>query len=645
MKRYSILLLLAIPLAVAGATTSRVGSFLWQDRTLTLNEQTTSRGDTALLLCDGAANVTLSAPLGGENFLLRVASQPAGYIVLWHNFHQGVSRLALYESRTQATRVLAPTGFRSFPQVEPQLVDGLLSELYFLGERERTVDLFHLASDRHTLTRLTRSPQSVRGFSLSAGDEAVTLRCATRSETAEIEYLPSTRQVVSSERRSRPLAVTPLPPRAAPHPAWYYNTFLGFGDSIVWGQISGVPDPYHCFMNQIKLSLSPSWGEMEPINLGAPATTTYCGVWRITRGGELEGLQAKYFLLMYGFNDTRRFPWDGIEEWFPEPEPCPSEENPTPGPTRFCLAYSRENIEVMVDVAQERGMDVIASTLTPRKDEPFVSLDYYWQNLHDLSNAILEVAADRGAASVDTLSAFLNHNPPEGWKDLLEEPEIFEEDGEIVEVKGNHPNAAGHRLIADLFVAELGRIHAPEIAITASPQEAWNGEEAQFSAQTTAYEDTEIVRVEWTFSGDSRGETGATVSHRMVGANQTVTVTATAIDGKGRRSSASVDLLVKSLYPAIAQARKIHVRTVVYDRDAWRVSWTPDPRNASAGYKISEYWVYRSDELGQSTRIAKIAATAPAWHIDMAAPFDTAHRYQVVSVDSAGHTSPLPTVL
>ena len=64
-------------------------------------------------------------------------------------------------------------------------------------------------------------------------------------------------------------------------------------------------------------------------------------------------------------------------------------------------------------------MRVIASTLTPRKDT-FSLYQYYWDHLRALSAGIIELAKKKGAAYIDTLSAFMNTDPPNGWKTLLE---------------------------------------------------------------------------------------------------------------------------------------------------------------------------------------------------------------------------------
>jgi hypothetical protein len=108
---------------------------------------------------------------------------------------------------------------------------------------------------------------------------------------------------------------------------------------------------------------------------------------------------------------------------------------------------SLENLEFIIDTAKANNMRVIISTLTPSKDS-FSAYAYYWVNLNNLSAGILNLAIEKSVASIDPLTAFMNINPPDGYKALLESiiPGIS---------NGNHPNAEGHRIIANLFANAL----------------------------------------------------------------------------------------------------------------------------------------------------------------------------------------------
>ena len=232
-------------------------------------------------------------------------------------------------------------------------------------------------------------------------------------------------------------------PRAAAitiDPSRYYNTFIGFGDSITAGQIEGVERPELCYLTKMGEILADSYGPAWSINLGIGGTQTYQGAERVD--ADLDRNPAFYFLLFYGVNDVWR--------------------------SDFSLESSLESLEYMIDAAQKRGMRVITTTLTPRKDD-ISYFAYYWEHLHALSNGIIDLAKRKGAACIDPLTVFLSTDPPNGWKTLLENiiPGVS---------KGNHPNEEGHRIIAGLFAPALAAFPpvAPQNVGVLNPQEKLN---------------------------------------------------------------------------------------------------------------------------------------------------------------------------
>ncbi len=703
-KRVGIVFLLVFPLWVMGQYSSPLKTFVSQGRTWELIERTIARGDVQMVLTEAGNEAILSAAMAGENYFLQASASTDDFTLVWLHFHQGESQMAVYKHSEGTARLLGLNGFRSFPQVEIFSGAEGAGSLFFLGERNGTVDLFHYNLGLDALTQLTDSIACEKDFFIATKGSICMIRARTLAGTTVIAFDPRSRQVLS--RYDLPKKKTNLRERTdmSAHAAAFYNTYVGFGDSITWGQIAQEQHPVECFLNQIKVTLEPDWGEMLYHNLGKPASTTADGAARIE--ADLDGIEAQYITLMYGVNDVRQ-------------------------KDTFSLASSRENLAFMIDTAKERGMDVIISTLTPRKDPQFALQDYYWRNLHDLSDAILALAVEKNVASIDTLTSFMSTNPPDGWKDLLETPGQVFVNGEWVEVKGNHPNAQGHRLIADLFVGQFNLIHAPGVTISEAPEEAYSGAVAHFAASATPYEDATILRIEWsfsnesaveigdavdhvmkgedeavtvtatavdskgrrraatvqvtvhkwappvvkittapseayagetvhfaaqatpcngaaiariewTFSGDSATEIGAAVDHKMKGDNQTVTVTATATDSMGVSGSGVIKLKVRALYAPAAVCQKIHVRTLFYDRVIWEVTWTPDPRNAALGFQIVRYWVYRLDAQGRGTKVATVEATAPLRILDIEGSQSLAVTYTVVAVDDAGHSSPLP---
>jgi hypothetical protein len=126
---------------------------------------------------------------------------------------------------------------------------------------------------------------------------------------------------------------------------------------------------------------------------------------------------AKYFLLMMGTND------------------CTLNE--------FSVDSSLENLEYIVDRALGLKLDVIISTIPPRKDS-LGQFEYVRNNIQSLNAGIQNLVFQkflvrRPILSIDTHQAFMAFDPPDGWKTLLED------------VVGNHPSPKGHQVIAGLF--------------------------------------------------------------------------------------------------------------------------------------------------------------------------------------------------
>jgi len=369
----------------------------------------------------GRTSMDLSAGMPGDNVLLGTRSGNGNFYVFWLNYRQKAVRLAFYDRRRGRSRLLPLAGF-SFIGLPEVVEDGdRLRGLVFLGNRAGNDDVFFYEPNQGLLTQLTETPFSEKGFTLLEKDGR--LEIETRSLWARYRYGfdPRLRQSVLVEERrgasgekTGAIAVSPD----------YYNTYIGFGDSITWGEVEGVQRLDLCYLTQMQSLLADPgyanyYGASSLIDLGVPGDSTLAGAERVdTDLAEHSGL---YFLLMLGVNDVIH--------------------------ADFSIDSSLENLGYIIDAAKARGMRVIASTLTPSK-AGFSAHQYYWDNLHALSTGIIALARDRNIACIDPLTLFLNTNPPDGWKDLLENiiPGLS---------SGNHPNAQGHRLIASLFAPAL----------------------------------------------------------------------------------------------------------------------------------------------------------------------------------------------
>jgi lysophospholipase L1-like esterase len=378
---------------------------------------------TAGLILKSRTSRNLSAGMKGENILLGTRISGGNFYIFWLNYRQKAIRLAYYDNRRDRSRLLPLAGFSFIGLPEITEEDDSLQGLVFLGNRSHNDDIFYYEPKRDLLTALTGTPFSEKSFQLLEKDGV--LEIEARSLWAQYRYRfdPRSRKSTLEETKHFPARQGQSPTAVSPD---YYNTYIGFGDSITWGEIEGEQHIESCYLTQMQdLLADPGYadyyGASSFINLGVPGDSTLDGAERVNRALDVNA--GFYFLLMLGVNDVIH------------PE--------------FSIDSSLENLGYIIDAAKAEGMRVIVSTLTPSKSQ-FSMHAYYWQNLYDLSDGIIDLAKKKNIDCIDPLTAFMSTNPPDGWKDLLEHviPNVS---------SGNHPNAAGHQLIASLFSPALVR--------------------------------------------------------------------------------------------------------------------------------------------------------------------------------------------
>jgi lysophospholipase L1-like esterase len=371
------------------------------------------------IILKGRAGINLSAGMEGENIPLATRASGDNLYIFWLNCKDDSVRLAFYDFRRERSQMINLPGFSFIAAPEVIAGDNGRPALLFLGNRSGNDDIFYYETENGLLTQLTATPFSEKGFTFLENNGR--LEIETRSLWALYRYSfdLSKRECIMKEKKDRPARHI----KALPSPA-YYNTFVGFGDSITWGEMEGERHLESCYLTQMKILLADPayasyYGATSSINLGIPGETTVDGAARVDE--ELDLNKGFYFLLMMGVNDVINI--------------------------NFSIDSSLESLGYIIDAAEADGRRVIISTLTPSKS--FFSLyAYYWKNLYDLSAGILALAGEKNVASIDTLAAFMNTNPPDGWRALLENI--------ILDVSsGNHPNAAGNRIIAGLFADAL----------------------------------------------------------------------------------------------------------------------------------------------------------------------------------------------
>ncbi|HEX7503180.1 MAG TPA: SGNH/GDSL hydrolase family protein, partial [Acidobacteriota bacterium] len=293
------------------------------------------------LTLKGRTSMDLSAGMAGENILLGTRIRGGNFYIFWLNYRQKAVRLAFYDQRRGRSRLLPLTGF-SFIGL-PEIIeenDGLQG-LVFLGNKTNNDDIFYYEPKKGLLTALTETPFSEKGFTLLEKDGC--LEIETRSLWAHYRYRfdPRLRETTLVEEQRYATGQKQSIPEFTPE---YYNTYIGFGDSITWGEIEGVQRLDLCYLTQMQALLADPgyenfYGASYFVNLGVPGDSTLAGADRVDK--DLNGHAGLYFLLMLGVNDVIQID--------------------------FSIESSLENLGYIIDAAKSRGMRAIVSTLTPSK--------------------------------------------------------------------------------------------------------------------------------------------------------------------------------------------------------------------------------------------------------------------------------------
>ncbi len=376
-------------------------------------------GVSSVVLSDGEKETVLGGG-GGENLFPVPQVSGDRFYIIWVHYRDGFTGLGLYDSETGFSRIIPLPGLKFAGS--PLLIEqaGQPSGLLFLGNESDNDDVFFFDLRVISLTNVTRTSWSEKSFTINTGLDGVLLRTVSLRERAQYRLGPGQKAFRLLSRESiRPQELRTSVPAREEEDCQPANTYTAFGDSITFGEmhmldLEGEAHPELAYPERMREVLSTIYGPAFPVNLGVQGDSTYGGALRVDL--ELSSLNALYFVLMLGTND------------------CIS--------GHFSVDSSMENLAYIIDVAVEKGMRVIISTIPPRKDG-LGSHPYVQRNIAALNLAIVGLAADKGTGFIDTHSAFMETNPPEGWKALLED------------IGGNHPSPAGHLVIAGLFAGVL----------------------------------------------------------------------------------------------------------------------------------------------------------------------------------------------
>jgi lysophospholipase L1-like esterase len=379
-------------------------------------------GGTAVILQSRGGERAISPP-GGENLFPKVQICGDHFYVLWVRYQAGRAFLGLYDSRTGSAGRIIPILGLSFLG-SPVLVEDapFPGGVVFLGNASDNDDIFYYDLFLGRLVNLTKTPASEKLFTIERASGGILISTETLHERTLMgfDFRTTTVRILSRE------TLKSFGGRSGSHQsaddsdaARIANTYVAFGDSITWGKmrINGLEGEYHpelAYPDKMVEALEPIYGPAYPVNLGVPGETTFDGARRVE--ADLEATDGAYFLLMMGTNDVVH--------------------------GAFSVDSIMENILFIISVAEAREMRVIISTIPPRKDALGINPEIH-QNILDLNARIAEFAESRAIGFIDTFGTFMAYNFPDGWMSLLED------------VGGNHPNPAGHVLIASLFADRL----------------------------------------------------------------------------------------------------------------------------------------------------------------------------------------------
>ncbi len=400
--------------------------------------------------------IRISRGLQGFNVAPREYRNNGRTWLIWEIVLGSRSGIGLYDTLERRRRVLFPDGILDIGQIEPVWgTSGRPEQLIYLAKRDR-IDMECLDLESGRINAVTDDGKVEHGFSLRQSGNRLFIDIELIHEKAVIEYDLAERKTVSDRRTARHRPHARKKSTAAEEVEEKNDTYLAFGDSITWGKMY-LPDlfpgenkdqPELAYPHLLHGMLEQDGFVVEHWVRGHPGKTTEDAVGYVDNDLEFDLAPFSTLIVMFGTNDV-------YDE------------------QHVLIEQSLENMGYIIDAAQERGMRVLACTIPPRNDR------------HDNENTrarcvqfntgMRELVPFKGAELVEVYDAFAAHNPPEGWKNLLEIP-CF--DMSVPVDSGCHPNPDGHALMADLMMElydpEFVRLSPPR-DITAEALAARNG--------------------------------------------------------------------------------------------------------------------------------------------------------------------------
>jgi len=160
--------------------------------------------------------------------------------------------------------------------------------------------------------------------------------------------------------------------------------------------------------------------------------------------------------------------------------------------------------------------------------------------------------------------------------------------------------------------------------------------------------DHNIVSYEWDFGyGNIVTTTVPAVSHNFDAYGTYVKVTLKIIADTGQEGTFEKDIYIHALYNGIiTNIEKMQIRTLFFNRPAYEIQWTDNPKNAAAGYPaVTRYEIWRVP-VGSAAYenayvlIAEVDASVTRFLDYQGVQDNVNYIYSIRSVDAEGHISP-----
>lgn len=390
-----------------------------------------------IMLCEGEVEHNLSRDLEGDNLYPGIEVHDDHFYISWINYHGENERLLFYDSSRECSLVLLDGDLKLIAKDRKIIFnDSFPTALIFKANQTGNYDLFGYSFITGEIKNITNTRANEKKFRVIINDEKKD-RIIIESETLyhKYRYLFDA-DTLTAKRLEKVdlLGIIPAGPGEIPPEA--LNRYITYGDSITWGKMrmNNLPyDPakeYHhpelAYPQKIKEKLDEDYGAgaVNYYNLSNPGENTFDGVARLD---ELASYRAKYFLLMFGTNDAYR--------------------------KDFYLDDSLENMAFMIEAALNYKMDVIVSTIPPRNDSDWYDNPWVKPNIQAFNSGLIALTGQKNIRYIDTYTAFMNYQPPDGWKKLLEDRDATDiyKPGR----GGQHPSPLGHQVITDLFIPKI----------------------------------------------------------------------------------------------------------------------------------------------------------------------------------------------